>query len=235
MIIRVLIAGFASSVAGISYLAGLTRLMTALLLGFGMLFSLIFGLLFLMPVDQERLWFPLYGQAPSYPFFLLAAVLAAMIAALYLAKPKFEIVEQVSTTHFKYLLGGLGGYISTLFLSSFFWFPSDARRLAADESSLATEVLAGTCFFIAGLTCSVYLLYRASRGSSEERPDLMRRFVLAIFSFLQLDKMPVFVAYLLIYSPDGLLVFPNLAVLALSAYIPVGIFLLKTTWDTKVG
>jgi len=233
MVIRVLIAGFASSVAGISYLAGQARLMTALLLGFGSLSSFIFGLLFLLPIDQERLWVPLYGKAPSYPFFLLGAVLAAMIASLYLVKPKFEIIEQVSKTHFKYLAGGLGGYISTLFLASFFWFPSDARRLTTDESGLAIQMLVGTCFFIAGLSCSLYLFYKASRGSSEGRPDMMRRFVLALFSFFQLDKMPVLVAYLLIYTPGGIEVFPNIAFLALSAYIPVGIFLLKTTWDIK--
>ena len=233
MIIRVLIAGFASFVAGISYLTGLTRIMTAFLLSFGTLVSFFFGLLFLLPINEERLWFPLYGDAPSYPFFLLGALLAVMVGALFLAKPKFEIVEQVSRTHFKYLILGLGGYISTLFLASFFWFPSDARTLAADESRLAIEALLGTYFFIIGLSGSLYLLYRASRGSSEERPDLMRRFVLAVFAFLQLDKMPALVAYLLIYSPDAMLVYPNLPALALWSYIPVGIFLLKTTWDTK--
>jgi hypothetical protein len=235
MIIRVLIAGFASSVAGVSYLAGMTRIMTALLLGFGAFVSFIFGLLFLLPGDEGRLWFPVSGEAPPYPFFILGTLLAAMILALYLLKPKFEIVEQVSKTHFKYLVWGAGGYISTLFISSFFWFPSDSRKLAIDESGLAIEALAGTCFFILGISCSLYFFYRASRGSSAERPDMMRRFVLAFFTFFQLDKVPVFVAYLLVYDPDVQLVFPNLAALALSSYIPVGLFLLKTTWDTKEG
>jgi hypothetical protein len=235
MIIRVLIAGFASTVAGVSYLTGMTRIMTALLLGFGALVSFVFGLLFLFPVDGGRLWFPVSGEAPSYPFFLIGTLLAAMIGALYLVKPKFEIVEEVSKIHFKYLIWGGGGYLSTLFISSFFWFPSDSRKLAIDASGLAVEALAGTCFFILGLSGSLYLLYRASRGSSTERPDMMRRFVLALFTFFQLDKMPALAAYLLIYSPDVQLVFPNLAALALSAYIPVGIFLLKTTWDTKEG
>ncbi len=233
MIIRVLIAGFASSVAGASYLAGMTRIMTALLLGFGAFVSFIFGLLFLLPGDEGRLWFPVSGEAPPYPFFILGTLLAAMILALYLVKPKFEIVEQVSKTHFKYLVWGAGGYISTLFISSFFWFPSDSRKLAVDESGLAIEALAGTCFFILGISCSLYFFYRASRGSSAERPDMMRRFVLAFFTFFQLDKVPALVAYLLVYDPDVQLVFPNLAALALSSYIPVGLFLLKTTWDTK--
>ncbi|MBW1634997.1 MAG: hypothetical protein JRJ68_01855 [Deltaproteobacteria bacterium] len=235
MIIRVLIAGFASSVASISYLTGLTRITTALLLGFGVLFSLLFGLLFLLPPDKEHLWFPVYSPAPSYPFFLLALLLVLMVIVLFLARPKFEVVEQVSGTHFKYLLAGLAGYISTLFLSSLFWFPSDARALTVGESRLAAEALAGTCFFIAGLSVSLYLLYRASRGSSEERPDLMRRFVLAVFAFFQLDKMPALVAYLLVYSPDAMQVYPHLPALALSSYIPVGIFLLKTTWDSRQG
>ena len=233
MIIRVLIAGFASSVAGVSYLAGMTRIMTALLLGFGAFVSFIFGLFFLLPGDEGRLWFPVSGEAPPYPFFILGTLLAAMILALYLVKPKFEIVEQVSKTHFKYLIWGAGGYISTLFISSFFWFPSDSRKLAIDESGLAIEALAGTCFFILGISCSLYFFYRASRGSSAERPDMMRRFVLAFFTFFQLDKVPAFVAYLIVYDPDVQLVFPNLAALALSSYIPVGLFLLKTTWDTK--
>ena len=235
MIIRVLIAGFASTVAGVSYLTGMTRIMTALLLGFGAFVSFVFGLLFLVPADGGRLWFPVFGEAPSYPFFLIGTLLAAMIGALYLVKPKFEIVEEASKIHFKYLIWGGGGYLSTLFISSFFWFPSDSRKLAIDASGLAVEALAGTCFFILGLSGSLYLLYRASRGSSTERPDMMRRFVLALFTFFQLDKMPALAAYLLIYSPDVQLVFPNLAALALSAYIPVGIFLLKTTWDTKEG
>ena len=60
----------------------------------------------------------------------------------------------------------------------------------------------------------------------------MRRFVLGLFTFFQFDKLPVLVAYLLIYSPETEVIFPNIAALALASYIPVGIFLLKTTWDT---
>jgi len=233
MITRVLIAVFASSVAGVSYLAGMTRIMTALLLGFGVFVSFGFGLLFLLPADGGRLWFPVSGDAPSYPFFLIGIVLVAMILVLYLLKPKFEIVERVSRIHFKYLVWGGAGYLSTFFISSFFWFPSDARKLVIDESGLGIEALTGTCLFIFGLSGSLYFFYKASRGSSMERPDMMRRFVLALFTFFQLDKMPALVAYLLVCSPDVQLVFPNLAALALSAYIPVGIFLVKTTWDTK--
>ncbi len=235
MIIRILIAGFASFAAGLSYLTGMGRIMTAFLLGFGAFISFVFGLLFLLPGDGGRLWFPVSGEAPPYPFFIIGILLSAMIFALFLVKPKFKIVEQVSKTHFKYLIWGAGGYLLTIFISSFFWFPSDSRKLSVDESGLATEALVGTCFFILGLSGSLYLLYRASRGSSTDRPDLMRRFVLALFTFFQLDKVPALIAYLLIYSPDVQLVFPNLAAFALASYIPVGIFLLKTTWDTKGG
>jgi hypothetical protein len=57
----------------------------------------------------------------------------------------------------------------------------------------------------------------------------MRRFVLGLFTVLQLDKMPLLVAYLLIYSPETKVVFPYGAALALASYVPVGIFLLQTT------
>ena len=42
MVVRILIAGFASLVAGLSYLTGLARLMTGLLLGFGAFCSFFF-------------------------------------------------------------------------------------------------------------------------------------------------------------------------------------------------
>jgi hypothetical protein len=131
------------------------------------------------------------------------------------------------------LFGAVLGYLLSLFLSSVYWFPSDAARRGADSATLASEVLFGTCLFLAGVTVSCALFYRASKGCSERHPDLMRRFVLSLFTFFQLDKMPLLVAYLLVYSPETEVVFPHLAALALASYIPVGIFLLQTTRDSQ--
>ena len=232
MVVRILIAGFSSFVSGLSYLSGLARLMTALLVGFGALSSLLLGGLFLLPVDQERLVFPIYEKVPAWPYFVLGIVLFAMVVALFLVKTKPAASEEASTVHFKYLLGGIGGYLTSLFFSSIYWFPSEERRLAADASALSTEVLIGTIIFLLGICGSCYLFYKATRGNSEKNPDLMRRFVLAFFTFIQLDKVPLLVAYLLIYEPDTGIIFPNIAALALSAYIPVAAFLIKTTWDS---
>ncbi|MGB3211319.1 MAG: hypothetical protein WBB19_11490 [Desulforhopalus sp.] len=232
MVVRVLIAGFASFVAGISYLTGLAKLMTALLLGFGAFSSFFFGVLFLLPIDTERVFFPVYEKAPAWPYFIIGLILTGMAVALFLVKTKPEKGEDVSAVHFKYLLGGFIGYLSSLFLSSFYWFPSDEKKLSADPSTLTVEVLVGTSLFLIGVSVSCYLLYRASKGRSARHPDLMRRFVLGLFTFFQFDKMPLLVAYLLIYSPATQVIFPNIAALALASYIPVGFFLLKTTWDT---
>lgn len=234
MIVRIFIAGFASFVAGLSYLTGLARLMTGFLLGFGALCSMLVGVLFLFPADASRLVFPVYGKVPAWPYFLVAAALAAMLLVLFLTKPQPAEEEQVSARHFKYFLGGIGGYLTSMFLSSVYWFPSDAVRRSADPASLTMEVLFGTCLFLAGITVSCALLYRSSKGSSERHPDLMRRFVLGLFTFFQLDKMPLLVAYLLIYSPETKVIFPYIAALALASYIPVGIFLLKTTRDCRI-
>ena len=235
MIVRILIAGFASFVAGLSYLTGLARLMTGFLLGFGALCSMLVGVLFLFPADASRLVLPVYGQVPAWPYFLVAAALAAMLLVLFLTKAKPAEEEQVCARHFKYFLGGIGGYLTSMFLSSVYWFPSDAVRRSADPASLTMEVLFGTCLFLAGVTVSCALLYRSSKGSSERHPDLMRRFVLGLFTFFQLDKMPLLVAYLLIYSPETKVIFPYIAALALASYIPVGLFLLKTTRDCRVS
>jgi hypothetical protein len=94
-------------------------------------------------------------------------------------------------------------------------------------------VLIGTGLFLLGVSVSCFLLYRAAQGSSERHPDLMRRFVLGLFTFFQLDKMPLLVAYLLIYSPETEVVFPHLAALALTSAIPVGLFLLATTRESR--
>lgn len=232
MIVRILIAGFASFVSGLSYLSGLTRLMTALLVGFGALSSLFFGGLFLLPVDQERLVFPIYEKVPAWPYFVLAIVLLSLLVALFLVKAKPAAPEQVSSAHFKYLVAAIGGYLTSVFFSSIYWFPSDETRRGADAATLSTQVLIGTVIFLLGICGSCYLFYKASKGNSEDNPDLMRRFVLAFFTFIQLDKVPLLVAYLLIYAPDTGVIFPNIAALALSAYIPVAVFLIKTTWDS---
>ena len=234
MIVRILIAGFASFVAGLSYLTGLARIMTGFLLGFGALCSVVAGIFFLLPVDANRLVLPVYEKVPAWPYFLIAAILLGMLAVLFLAKGKPAEEEPVSANHFKFLLGGIIGYLASMFVSSVYWFPSDVVRRAADPSSLSSEVLFGTCLFLAGITVSCALLYRASKGSSERHPDLMRRFVLGLFTFLQLDKMPLLVAYLLIYSPETKVVFPYLAALALTSYIPVGIFLVQTTRECRI-
>ncbi len=233
MVVRIFIAVFASLVAGMSYLTGLAKLMTGLLLGFGALCSFFFGILFILPIDPQRPFFPLYEKVPAWPYFVIGLILSGMTIALFLVKTKPVKVEQVSAVHFKYLLGGIGGYLASLFLSSLFWFPSDAEKLSAEPSSLAMEVLAGTCMFLLGISFSCYLFYRASKGISDRHPDLMRRFVLGFFTFFQFDKVPLLVAYLLIYSPETKIIFPNIAALALASYIPVGILLLKTTWDTQ--
>ncbi len=232
MIVRVLIAVFASSVGGVSYLAGQTRLMTALLLGFGAFVSVGLGVVLMLPEGEEYLWFPLFGEIAFWPYLVIGLILAGMIPVLFLVKPQFEMVQNVSAAHLKALLAGLGGYAATFFIASFFWFPSDARRAGSDDSTLSMLMLVGTLFFIAALTVSLYFFYKASQGSSEQHPDLMKRFVLGLFAFLQLDKLPLLVAYLLLYAPEIQTLAPNLPALALSAYIPVGIFLLKTTWET---
>ena len=233
MVVRILIAGFASFVAGLSYLTGLTRMMTGLLIGFSALGSFFFGVLFFLPIDAERAIFPVYNKVPAWPYFLIGLILTAMAVALFLVKTKPVQDEQVSAVHFKYLLGGIGGYLASLFLSSVFWFPSDARRLSTAPASLTRGVLIGTSLFLVGVSISCYFLYRASKGMSERHPDLMRRFVLGFFTFFQFDKMPLLVAYLLINSPDTEVSFPNIAALALASSIPVALFLLKTTLDAK--
>lgn len=233
MIIRILIAGFASFVAGFSYLTGLGRLMTGLLIGFGACCSAFFGILFLMPVDSDRLVFPIYEEGPAWPFFVLALILAVIVAIHFLTKVKPAENEEVNSKHFKYLAAGLGIYLTSLFLSSIYWFPSDKKRLEVLDSTLGVEVFIGTCLFLIGVTFSSILFYKASKGSSDRHPDLMRRFVLGLFTFLQLDKMPLLVAYLLIYSPETRVIFPYVTALALSAYIPVGLFLVKATLESQ--
>ena len=233
MIVRIFVAVFTSLVGGLSYLTGLAKLMTAFLLGFGAVASFLLGVLFVLPVDANRLFFPIYEKVPAWPYFLIGVALAGMIPPLFLLKTKPAITEEVSAVHFKYLFGAVVGYLVSLFASSVYWFPSEVVRRSADTSALASEVLFGTSLFLVGVTLSCGLFYRASKGCSVRHPDLMRRFVLGLFAFFQLDKMPLLVAYLLIYSPETGIIFPHLAALALSSYIPVGIFLLRTTLDSQ--
>ena len=105
--------------------------------------------------------------------------------------------------------------------------------MSADPATLKIEVFLGTALFLIGVTVSCYLFYRASKGSSVQHPDLMRRFVLGFFSFFQFDKMPLLVAYLLIYAPTTEVIFPNIAALALVSYIPVSLMLIKITLESK--
>lgn len=233
MIVRIFLAVFTSVVGGLSYMTGLAKLMTAFLLGFGAVCSFLLGVLFVLPANSNRLFFPIYQKVPAWPYFLVGVALAMMIAVLFLQKAKPAAPEEVSSVHFKYLFGAVGGYLVSMFGSSVYWFPSDAVRRTADAAALASEVLFGTCLFLMGITISCGLFYRASKGCSERHPDLMRRFVLGLFAFFQLDKMPLLVAYLLIYSPETGVIYPDLAALALASYIPVGIFLLRTTQDSR--
>ena len=62
MIVRIFVAVFASLVGGLSYLTGLARLMTAFLLGFGAVCSLLLGVLFTLPVNADRLFLPIYER-----------------------------------------------------------------------------------------------------------------------------------------------------------------------------
>lgn len=110
---------------------------------------------------------------------------------------------------------------------------SDETRRTVAESTVSAEVLIGTVIFLLGVCGSCYLLYKATKGCSENNPDLMRRFVLALFAFFQFDKMPLLVSYLLINAQDTGVIISNVGALAFAAYIPVSLFLIKTTWDAK--
>lgn len=232
MIIRISIAAFVSLVSGFCYLSGMIRLISGLLLGIGFFASLIFGIIFILPDNQDRLWFPIYGGGASWPFFLLAVCLALLITYLFLKKPTPAERERLAATHVKFLAGGLFLYLCSLFAPAFLWFPSEEKRLAVEAGSLGIDVLIGVCIYLAGTGGALFLLYRATKGATEDNPDLMRRFVLALFSVFHLDKMPALVAYLLIYSPETYVIFPKIAALALAAYILVGIFFIKVSSES---
>lgn len=233
MVIRLLLAGFVSIVSGFSFLAGLTRLMSALLLGFGVLTAISFGIVFLLPPNDDRLLFPISVSGAAWPFFVIAVALMVLIGWLFLNKPQAAGQEDLSARHLKFLGGGLLLFITSLFIPIAFWFPSDERRLTLDTSSHEIMVLIGVCLYLVGSSIALWLLYRASRGTTGDHPDLMRRFLPALFAFFHLDKMPALVAYLLVYSSEPQFVFPKIAALALVAYIPVGIFLAKICFDAR--
>jgi hypothetical protein len=234
MIVRLLIAVFSSVVSGVCYISGMLRLMSGLLLGFGVFTALFFGVIFLLPASDDRLWFPIYGTGSSWPFFLIAAILAGMIIWLFVKKTNPGISEPLSRRHFKYLGGGLFLYLCALFIPAFLWFPSEEKRLISDVASLGTEVFLGVCLYLIGSGVALYLFYHASKGSTVSHPDLMRRFVPAIFSFFHLDKMPALVAYLLVYSPETRVIFPKVAALALAGYVAIGYFLAKVCSDSSI-
>jgi hypothetical protein len=225
MIIRLILIAFFSGSSAICYLAGLTRLMSGLLVGFGSLVSLFFGILFLLPAENRNLWFPLHGDGVVWPFMLLAIIMLALAILILAGKMKSTETERVNREHFQYLIGAVFAYILNVFISAYFWFPSEAKRRAADESIILTSVYIGNVIFIAGIIISLFLFYKSSQGAYPGYPDLMRRLILALFSALHFDKFPAFIAFLLVYSPETQIIYPYGAALALSAYIPVGLFL----------
>lgn len=233
MIIRILFVVFISGAAGICYLAGYARLMSALLIAFGALASLFFGIVFVVPHESMELWFPVYGDGEAWPFFLLALVLAGMAALAFSQKKEKPPRQRFSSLHFQFCIGGFFAYLFSVFLPSLLWFPSDEKRLSLDASTLGLHVFFGTCLYILGSMAALYLFYKASKGVVEGYPDMMRKIVLALFSVVQFDKMPAFVAFLLIYSPETRIIYPSVAALALCAYIPVAFFLLKLSWQSQ--
>lgn len=233
MIVRIILAVFVSFVSGFCYLTGLMKLMSGLLLGFGVVSSVFFGIIFLLPGTDQRLWFPVYGTGASWPFFLLALVLAGLIVWLLQRKPEQAATQSFSNIHTRALGWGLLIYLAALFLPAFLWFPSEAKRLSVADARLGLEVLLGVLLYLAGTIGALYYFYQASRGGTEKHPDLMRRFVLALFATLHLDKMPALVAYLLIYSPETGIIFPTVAALALAAYIPIGFFFSRVCAESE--
>lgn len=229
MIVRIFIAGFASLVGGVSYLSGLNRLMNGLLLGFGALMAFFLGTIFILPSGEDILGFPVQSKAAGLPFYFLAGFLIALALLLLLKPAKSGKREPLQAKHGKFLAGGVAGCLASVFLPVILWFPSKARRLSTDETVLGYQVLAGVCFFLLVLSLALYLLYRSTRGQTEEQRDFMQRFVLALFAVLQLDKIPALVAYLLVYSPETQVIFPGLAAVALAGYLPVALFLWFST------
>lgn len=226
MIIRLLLAAFISVLSGVCYLSGLRRLMSALLIGFGVLAALFFGMVFSFPAGSERISFSVNASGAAWPFFLLAVILIGLIVVLFFFKQKPIETEQFGSRHLKFLGGGLLLYLFSLFFPVFLWFPSDEMHLINEGQTAEIMVLLGVVLYLVGSCAALYLLYRSTKGATQQHPDLMKRFVPALFSVFHLDKIPSLVAYLLIYSSEPPFVFPKIAALALTAYIPVSLFLM---------
>ena len=217
---------FLSGACGICYLAGYLRIMSGLLVFFGSLAALFFGLLFSISEMSRNLQFPVDGDGGGLLFIVLAVFLCAMAMYIVFSKEGITRQEEISSSHFRYLFGGIFVYLISIFLASYFWFPSDELRLQADSVSLGRYVLLGTVLFLLGQVISLYLFHCASKGGLPGNPDLMRRLVLALFAVFHLDKIPLLFAFLLVYSPEAQAIYPWCVLLVLGGYIPTSIFLL---------
>lgn len=233
MILRIIMIVLVSGASGVCYLAGFARLTSALLIGFGALAAVFFGIIFVVPEKTRDLWFPVYGDGAAWPFFVLAVVLLSIAFLVLSRRSEQGPREKVSSMHLQYIIGGFFAYLFSIFLPTFFWFPSDEKRMALDSSALGMQVFYGTCLYLIGTVVALYLFYQASKGVMDNYPDLMRRVVLTVFALLQFDKVPAFIAFLMIYSPETQIIYPSLAALSLSAYIPVSLFLLKLSWQSE--
>lgn len=234
MIVRIVIALFISLVSGVCYMAGLTRLMSALLIFFGVISALFFGILFLLPPGSDKLSFAVTAHGESWPFFLLALILAVMIGYLFLKKDdgtEPAAYEPLGPPHLRFLAGGIVLYFCSLFLPVLLWFPSEKMTATTSAARLEIMLLVGVLIFIAGVSGALYLIYRSTRGGTPDNPTLMKRFVPALFSVFHFDKIPALAAYLLIYSSQPQLVFPKIGALALAAYIPVAVFLIAISFS----
>ncbi len=235
MIVRIVIALFISLVSGMCYMTGLTKLMSGLLIGFGAICALFFGIVFLLPPNSEKITFAVTAPGASWPFFLLALILIFLIAFLFLYKPEKKGAsgfEQLCSSHLQLFGGGILLYLFSLFLPIALWFPADnATSAPGDNAELM--LLIGVLIFVSGASVALYLIYRASRGGTGDNPNLMRRLVPALLSVFHFDKIPALVAYLLIYSEQPQLVFAKIAALALAAYIPVALLLIRISFDVE--
>lgn len=234
MIVRILLAAFTSLVAGVCFGAGLLRLMSALLVGFGACAAVFFGVLFLLPPNDPTLTFSVAGPGDSWPFFLIGAGLCVVIGWLLLKKTVPAAEEELAPRHWRLLGFGLLIYLCSLVLPVLFWFPSDEMRHTLSVDTMHLLVLAGVLFYLAGTAWALLLFYRASRGTTPEKPDVMRRLVLIIFSVAHMDKLPVLVAYLLVFSEEPDMVFPGAAALALVGYFLIAWFLARVSFDARL-
>jgi len=245
MIVRIVIAVFISVVTGVCYLAGLSRLISGLLIGFGVLAALFFGILFLIPPGSDRASFAVSVSGSSWPFFLLALALMLMIVYLfyYLSTPEVPDTdggtagggsyEPLCSSHLQLFGGGVLFYLFSLFFPAVILFPSDDAAQSSATRHPEIMALIGVAVFICGISVSLFMLYKSTKGGTPDNPGLMRTAVPALFTVFHFDKIPALAAYLLIYSTTPELVFPKIAALALAAYIPVSLFLINTVSSTR--